>query len=157
MVIFKIRRYWRFTKNSDASNSLSCVKEVLNMMGKNTFGKLFTNLWFSRTTLCDKVCQWLAAGWWFSPGFPVSSTNKTDCHDKAEILLKVALNTIKQTNETFGTTYLNSISYLLPFTDKSRRWRFEEATLRATCKWPYVMNRLYDKYGCYFISQLDCS
>jgi len=19
------------------------------------------------TTLCDKVCQWLAAGWWFSP------------------------------------------------------------------------------------------
>jgi hypothetical protein len=55
MVIFKIRRYWRFTKNSDASNSLSCVKEVLNMMGKNTFGKLFTNLWFSRTTLCDKV------------------------------------------------------------------------------------------------------
>ena len=28
---------------------------------------------------------------------PVSSTNKTDCHDIAEILLKVALNTIKQT------------------------------------------------------------
>jgi hypothetical protein len=25
---------------------------------------------------------------------PVSSTNKTDCHDIAEILLKVALNTI---------------------------------------------------------------
>jgi hypothetical protein len=20
------------------------------------------------TTLCDKVCQWLATGWWFSPG-----------------------------------------------------------------------------------------
>ena len=31
-------------------------------------------------------------GLWFSP---VSSTNKTDCHDIAEILLKVALNTIK--------------------------------------------------------------
>jgi len=29
------------------------------------------------TTLCDKVCQWTAAGQWF---FPVSSTNKTD-HD----------------------------------------------------------------------------
>ena len=27
-----------------------------------------------------------------------SSTNKTDCHDRTEILLKVALNTIKQTN-----------------------------------------------------------
>jgi hypothetical protein len=33
-------------------------------------------------------------GWWFSPGTPVSSTNKTDRHDIAEILLKVALNTI---------------------------------------------------------------
>jgi hypothetical protein len=28
---------------------------------------------------------------------PVSSTNKTDYHDITEILLKVALNTIKQT------------------------------------------------------------
>jgi hypothetical protein len=34
----------------------------------------------------------------FSPGTPVSSTNKTDHHNKTEILLKVALNTIKQTN-----------------------------------------------------------
>ena len=31
---------------------------------------------------------------WFSP---VSSTNKTDCHDIAEILLKVSLNTITLT------------------------------------------------------------
>ena len=31
----------------------------------------------------------------FSPGTPVSSTNKTDCHNITEILLKVALNTIK--------------------------------------------------------------
>jgi hypothetical protein len=52
------------------------------------------------TTLCDKVCQWLAAGWWFSLGPPVSSTNKTDRHDITKILLKVALFTIKsnQTN-----------------------------------------------------------
>jgi hypothetical protein len=33
-------------------------------------------------------------GWWFSPGIPVSSTNNTDLHHIAEILLKVALNTI---------------------------------------------------------------
>jgi len=45
------------------------------------------------TTLCDKVCQWLAAGQWFSLGPAVSSTNKTDrhditdCHDITEILL----------------------------------------------------------------------
>jgi hypothetical protein len=28
-----------------------------------------------------KVCQWLATGWWFSPGTPFSSNNKTDRHD----------------------------------------------------------------------------
>jgi hypothetical protein len=33
----------------------------------------------------------------FSAGPPVSSTNKTDHHDITEILLKVALNTMKQT------------------------------------------------------------
>jgi hypothetical protein len=38
--------------------------------------------------LCDEVCQWL----WFSPGSPVS--NKSDCHDIDEILLKMVLNTI---------------------------------------------------------------
>ena len=32
----------------------------------------------------------------FHPGTPFSSTNKTDCHDITEILLKVALNTINQ-------------------------------------------------------------
>ena len=42
-------------------------------------------------TLCDKVCQWRAAGQWFSPDIQVYSTNKTDPHDIAEILLKVAL------------------------------------------------------------------
>jgi hypothetical protein len=31
-----------------------------------------------------------------SPGTAVSSTNKTDCHDITEILLKVAVNTINQ-------------------------------------------------------------
>ena len=46
-------------------------------------------------TLCDKVCQWLDTGGWFSP---VSSTNKTDRHDITKIFLKVASNTInKQT------------------------------------------------------------
>ena len=42
----------------------------------------------------DKVYQLLAHGRWFSPGAPASSTTKTGRHDIAEILLKVALNTI---------------------------------------------------------------
>jgi len=46
------------------------------------------------TTLCDKVCQWLVVGRWFSPGTPLSSTNKTTRHDISEVLLKVVLNTI---------------------------------------------------------------
>ena len=33
-------------------------------------------------------------GWWFSPGRPVSSTNKTNCHDITEILLKLTLSTL---------------------------------------------------------------
>ena len=48
----------------------------------------------SFVTLCDKVCQWLATGRWFSQGPPVSFTNKSDRHDISEILLKVTLNTI---------------------------------------------------------------
>ena len=35
-----------------------------------------------------------ATGRWLSPGALVSSTNKTDCHNVTEVLLKVVLNTI---------------------------------------------------------------
>jgi len=38
-------------------------------------------------------------GLWFSPGTPVSSTNKIYHHNITEILLKVVLNTINQTNK----------------------------------------------------------
>ena len=47
------------------------------------------------TTLCDKVCQYVAVTCrWFSPGTPVSFTNKTTHNDIAVILSKVELNTI---------------------------------------------------------------
>ena len=55
----------------------------------------------------------------FSPGNPVSSTNKTDRHDITEILLKVALNTIIQPtllsiSETdTGSSFLIEINDLL--------------------------------------------
>ena len=41
--------------------------------------------------------QLLVTGRWFSSVAPVSSINKTDCHDIIEILLKIVLNTINQT------------------------------------------------------------
>jgi hypothetical protein len=51
-------------------------------------------------TASDKVYQLLSHGRWFSPGSPASSTTKTGSHDIAEILLKVALNTINQINKS---------------------------------------------------------
>ena len=45
----------------------------------------------------DKVYQLLAHGRWFSSDTPASSTTKTGRHDNiAEILLKMAINTINQ-------------------------------------------------------------
>ena len=67
-------------------------------------------------TLCDKVCQWLATGRWFSAGTPASSTKKTDCHDITEILLKVALNTINEAKLTqwlFVNMFMQSHCQLL--------------------------------------------
>jgi hypothetical protein len=75
----------------------------------NNSYKPFTNTTCVRARLCKlekgctrlevasvKVYQLLAHGRWISPGTPASSTTKTGRHDIAEILLKVALNTINQ-------------------------------------------------------------
>ena len=59
------------------------------------------------------------AGGWFSRGTPVSSTNKTDRHHITEILLKVALNTIKPNITKPGhlllklTEYTEQMSHLI--------------------------------------------
>jgi hypothetical protein len=54
-----------------------------------------------------------------SPGTPVSSTNKTDHHDIAEILLKVALNTIAITLNLNLSIIVNHLKKTHPphFTD----------------------------------------
>jgi hypothetical protein len=67
----------------------------------------------ARCKTCDKVCQWLARGRWFSQSPPASSTNKTDRHDTTEILLRVALNTINQTLSQM-TIYMFHLSWALP-------------------------------------------
>ena len=54
------------------------------------------NIFYRLAATSDEVYQLLAHGRWFSPGTPASSTTKTGCHDIAEILLKVALSTINQ-------------------------------------------------------------
>ena len=57
-----------------------------------------------RCTLCDKVCQW------FFLGTPFSSTNKTDCHDIAEKLLKALLNTTALTQPSHITGRIAKMS-----------------------------------------------
>ena len=66
------------------------------------------------TTLCDKVCQWLAT---------VSSTNKTDRHDITEILLKGALNTNNQANIIIQSKLL--LSYRKGGQNKQTNWQCE--------------------------------
>ena len=76
---------------------------IYNYLCNQCLSPLILWIWISIrvrcTTVCDKVCQWLATGQWFSQGPPFSSTHKTVCHNITETLLKVALNAIKQTIE----------------------------------------------------------
>ena len=65
------------------------------------------------TTLCDKVSQWLEAGQWFSPGTPISSTDKTDRHDITEISLKLTLSPITLT--PFGRAVFSEIKGSTPY------------------------------------------
>jgi hypothetical protein len=79
IVIFRINEYKiSLYKNCSSSNINSCHTHIWVWIPLSR-GVL-------NTTLCDKVCQWLVAGWWFCPGTPVSSTNKTDHHGITEIL-----------------------------------------------------------------------
>ena len=68
---------------------------IITIPGVNWTIKTINNWIFQLTSYaCDKVCQWLMGGRWFSPGTPVSFTNKNDGHNITELLLKVALSTI---------------------------------------------------------------
>jgi hypothetical protein len=93
---FRVRFYdlatflWHFLPFSWPSWPWSCGSWVYNYLSNQYLSPLL--LWVRVsirvrcTTLCDKICKWLATGRWFSPGPPVSSTNKTGRHDITEIL-----------------------------------------------------------------------
>ena len=97
------------------------------------------------TTLCDKVCQWLATG----P--PVSSTNKTDRYDITEILLKVALNTITlilQSQTCQKTLYsLDRLIFNNIYCKKDRQYFNSVSNLLFIS---------YFKYSVYFICKIFC-
>jgi hypothetical protein len=55
-----------------------------------------------------QLCSLGEQAYWFSPGTPVSTTNKTDRHDIANIFLKVALNTISPKPILYVHPYITS-------------------------------------------------
>ena len=87
------------------------MSEVIGL--PNNSYKPITNTTWVRARLCNlqKGCTRLTTasekayhGRWFSPGTPACSTTKTSCHEIAEILLKVALNTSKKVQSINNTT-----------------------------------------------------
>ena len=108
--IFKVKQ--RFKWNQGPSWPWSYDSWIDNYLWNQSLSPLMLWVRISIRAKCaplfDKVCQWLTTGRWFSLGPLVPSTNKTDRHDITEIFLKVALNTIKQTNK--HPTVPNSIS-----------------------------------------------
>jgi hypothetical protein len=63
--------------------SVPIITDVMNLNLEQ--GEVYNIMGYSLSVTCDRSV--------------VSSTNKTDLHDITEILLKVALNTIKQANK----------------------------------------------------------
>ena len=99
-------------------------------------------------TLCDKVCPWLATGWWFSPCTLVSTTNKTDRHDITKILLKVALNTI--------TLILHVISFSI--FSLALQHVLSEILWHTVSKYCYDQKFIDTKYICILVEyQYKCS
>ena len=96
---------------------------------KPTFHKSLTNF---ITYCCIEYTRGIWTrnrSWWFSSGTPVSSTNKTDCHDITKILLKVALklHQPKKGVMVFNATFKQYFSYIvaISFIDKGNwsSWR----------------------------------
>ena len=58
-------------------------------------------------------CQWLATGGRFSPGTPISSTNKTDCHNNGYCNWNIVKSGIKHHKTNQKSFYLVWYTILL--------------------------------------------
>jgi hypothetical protein len=88
----------------------------------------------------------LAHVWWFAPGTPASFTTKTDRHDIAEILLKVALST---TNQSTYVLSGRAWSYINEFYSKTQSAVI--VIMRSTRSEPPIMGMQlvsFITYGC---------
>ena len=71
--------------------SLPVLITSLSPLGvSSSLGWAVAKLRFDFHAICDKVCQFPAAGRRFPPGTPVSSANKTDRHEITHIVLHQA-------------------------------------------------------------------
>ena len=85
---------WRCTDSSIVSLMYQCTTDqVRGHRGRDRMVFGFTTT-YAISAYHHWCCEFVS-----TPGTTVSPTNKTDRHDISEILLKVALNTIKQTNK----------------------------------------------------------
>ena len=127
---------WRCTYRIKSANQVMPKSEVLRKQNHYLCNQCLSPqmLWVRipfmaiqlDTKLCDKVCQGLVTGRWFSPGTPVSSTNKTDRHDITNILFKVTLNTAnltltrKQNQPTFTLYWKQCYHWINPFINNTK-------------------------------------
>ena len=87
-------------------------------------------------------------GQWFSPGTPVSSTNKTEYHNITDILFKVALNTITFTINLQIITYLlGQVSVPLTFISyiSATMWYTVSGSGESTV--PYIIREPFEDDG----------
>jgi hypothetical protein len=106
-ILGKISKWLWFMVFNATFNNIS-VPIAIKVVSSNTaHGRGVLN-----TTLYDKVCQWLGAGWWFSPGTPVSSTNKTDRHDITEILFTTSTCIVRLEDICNALRYSNQYLFL---------------------------------------------
>ena len=110
-----------------------------------------------------EVYNILASCWCFFPGPPVSSTNKTDRHDIAEILLKVALNTIIIINQSFK---ICSIKLMFEWVDMSIRrvmfqwtssWSSHTVPVNKSMKIPKSLSQLSHPLSLLMFEWVDMS
>ena len=88
------------------------------------------------------VCQWRVTGQWFSLGPPVSSINKSDCHNKAETLLKHHQNKQKYNLLHFVLKLLiykiiyTWFRYMLHIINGLIDWpKFVKVVMNSFCQW----------------------
>ena len=100
--------------------------------------------------------QWLVTGRWFSPGTPFSSSDKTDCHDIIELLLKRALNTITLTLNCFKKV-IKRVIFWCSFITCFRtgwKWNLLSSPIHLECcfpKWSFFSMTLKIKVKCVLI------